>query len=1118
MSAPRERFGAVGGMLSYFTHHATAANLVLVVLLMAGLAALPRMRAQYFPDVVRPEISVAVQWDGAGAEDIDRGIIELIEPGLISVEGVEEIHSTARDGLASFSLDFEPDWDMSRAVDEVEAAVAAVTNLPEDAEQPTVRRAAWRDRVTDIVITGPIERAQLTVLSDEMLARLYRVGVTRASIQSAGSSEISVEIPMIELMRHDLTLSDIAARIGAEAQADPAGEVGDGSARLRTGSDKRSPESLAGIALRSDADGGTLTLGEVARITRVGAEARRANFVGDDPAMVVRVERSADGDAIAIQRLVEQVVDEMRPTLPAGVTIDLIRVRSSDIIARLNILLDNGVTGLILVVTLLFLFLNARTAFWVAAGIPVAMLTAIALMHAFGLTLNMISIFALILTLGIVVDDAIVIGEHTDFRVRRLGEAPFTAAETAVRRMAAPVFSSTITTVIAFLGLTAVSGRFGDLIQHIPITVSLVLLASLMEVFIILPNHMAHALSKAGRGHWYDAPSRFMNRGLAWVRERLFRPLTRLVITARYPVLAAAFALLAFEAGQFIRGDVPWRFFNAPERGTINGNFAMLAGADRDDSAKMLQDVQRAVRNVAAKYEAEHGGPALSYVIGEIGGNGWPPLASAANKDADLLGSVSIELTDPDLRVWTATQFIADLQEAVPANPFLEELSFRSWRHGPGAESLEVQLTGANTATLKAAAEAVKLALAPFPEVSGLEDSLPYDKDELIVELTPQGRALGFTVEGLSRDLRNRLSGIEAASFADGTRTMKVQVGLPEEELTSDFLDRTQLMTASGDYVPLSDIVSVTTRTGFSTIRRENGQRVVSVTGELAEDDPERATEIMRALDTEILPRIAQDFGIAYELAGLSEQEDQFLSDALIGLLAALAGIYAVLAWIFSSWTRPIVVMAVIPLGLIGAIHGHAAWDLPMSMFSVVGLIGMSGIIINDAIVLITTVDEYARSRAFVPAIVDAVADRLRPVMLTTATTVLGLTPLIYETSRQAQFLKPTVITLCYGLGFGMVLVLIAVPAVLVVQKDVQRLVGALRRAARSGSPLRPLVAIAAALVTAAGAFILGPALMAGNGVSGALGQFLGAAAVLIILAWLVGLWRLKRANGAVRA
>ncbi|MCU9848590.1 efflux RND transporter permease subunit [Defluviimonas sp. WL0024] len=1115
MAAPRDRLRAAGGILSYFTRHATAANLVLVLFIAAGLAALPRMRAQYFPDVVIQEVTVTTEWEGAGAEDVDRGIVQLLEPALIAVEGVAEVSSVAREGSATVTLEFEPDWDLGRAVDEVEAAVAAVTGLPDDAERPEVRRSAWRDRVTNLVLTGPVAPDQLTRLADELLARLFEAGVTRASIEGLAAPEVVIEVPTLELMRHDLTLAGIAERVGAEAEADPAGELGGGAARLRTGTERRSPDTLRAIVLRSEPDGTALTLGDVARITVAGGNDVHAYYVGDAPAVVLRVDRSAEGDAIAIQRSVEAVAEAMRPSLPAGVTIDLIRVRSDDISARLDILLDNGAMGLALVVSLLFLFLNARTAFWVAAGIPVAMLAAVALMHASGLTLNMISLFALILTLGIVVDDAIVVGEHTDFRVRQLGEAPFTAAETAVRRMAAPVFSSTVTTVIAFLGLTAISGRFGDLIADIPFTISVVLIASLLEAFLILPNHMAHSLSKAARGHWYDAPSRVMNRGLAWVRERLFRPLTRAVIAARYPVLAAALALLAFEVGQFIRGDVYWRFFDRPERASITGNFAMLPGATREDSVEVMRALQESVETVAAKYRDEFGVEPLDYVIAEVGANSWPRLASAETKDPDHLGSISIDLVDPDLRSWSAFEFTADLQQAAPGHPMLEELSYRSWRHGPGGAALDVQLSGADADTLKAAAEALKRALAPFPEVSALEDSLPYDKDELVLELTPQGRALGFTVEALGRELRNRLSGIEAATFPAGTRTAKIRVELPERELSADFLDRTLLRSAAGAYVPLSDIVTVTARSGFSTIRREMGQRVVSVTGDLSEDSPERATEIADALETEILPRLAEDYGVAYRLSGLRAEEDTFLSDAFFGLIAALAGIYAVLAWIFSSWTRPLVVMAVIPFGLIGAIHGHAAWELPLSMFSVVGLIGMSGIIINDAIVLITTVDDYARRRAFAEAVVDAVADRLRPVMLTTATTVLGLAPLLYEGSRQAQFLKPTVITLCYGLGFGMFLVLLAVPALLAVQQDIAAMLRATRRAARNRA-LRPLMAGVALALLGAFGVLLAPALLGGEAVAPALGRFTLAAVAVTLAATGFGIWSLMRRRGRV--
>ncbi|MCV2874071.1 efflux RND transporter permease subunit [Defluviimonas sp. WL0050] len=1116
MAVRRDRMSAAGGILSYFTRHATAANLVLALFIVAGLSAIPQMRAQYFPDVVTPEISVVVQWEGAGAEDIDRAIVELMEPSLIGIDGVEATRTNSRDGRAAFTLEFEPDWDMGQALDEVQATVDAVQNLPADSERPEVRRVIWGDRVTDLVITGPVAPAQLAGLADELLARLFRAGVTRARIDGIAEPEITVEVSMIDLMRHRVTLAEIAARISAEAATDPAGEVGDGSARLRTGREKRDPDALAGIVLRTNADGSSLTLGEVARLRAVGGQEAHAYYVGQNPAMRLRVDRSADGDAIAIQRQVEIVADEMRPTLPEGVTIDLIRTRSEDILARLNILLDNGLMGLGLVVTLLFLFLNARTAFWVATGIPVAMLGAIALMHFAGLTINMISLFALILTLGIVVDDAIVVGEHADFRYRQLGEPPVIAAENAVRRMAAPVFSSTVTTIIAFLGLMTITGRFGDLIQDIPLTVSVVLLASLLECFLILPNHMGHALSKAGRGRWYDAPSRVMNRGLGWVRDRLVRPLTHWVIVARYPVLAAALALLAYQSGLFLKGEVQWRFFNSPERATVTGNFTMLAGARRADTVEVMHQLQAATEEVAAKYRAEYGVEPLSYVISEIGANGWPALASAEAKDRDLLGSIAIELVDPDLRPWSAFDFVADLQEAAPSHPFLEELSFRGWRHGPAGEALDVQFFGAEAATLKAAAEALKRAMAPFPEVSGLDDTMPYDKDELILELTPQGQALGFTIEALGQELRDRLTGIEAATFPTGMRTTKIMVELPKDELTADFLERMLLPTAAGSYVALSDIVTVQRQGGFSTIGRENGQRVISVTGDIAEDDPDRAAAIVAALDGDILPRIAEEFGVGYHLAGLAEQEDTFLSDALVGLAAALVGIYAVLAWIFSSWTRPMVVMSVIPFGLIGAIHGHAVWDIPMSMFSVVGLIGMSGIIINDAIVLITTVDDYAETRAREPAIIDAVADRLRPVMLTTATTVLGLAPLLYETSRQAQFLRPTVVTLCYGLGFGMVLVLLVVPALLAAQRDIGRLTVSLRRAVR-GRPLRMLVLADAVMLALVFGVILLPALIAGGPLAPALGQFVLGAALVTLLCGIAGAVILRRRGQPVQ-
>ncbi|MCB1334403.1 MAG: efflux RND transporter permease subunit, partial [Roseivivax sp.] len=582
-----------GGILSYFTRHGTVSNLLLVLLLVAGLAAIPNMRAQFFPDVIVDNVSVGVRWDGAGAEDVDKAIVQVLDPVLLAVEGVESSQATSREGSARIRLEFEPGWDMSRAADDVQSAVDAVTTLPEDSDAPSVTRGTWRDRVTDVVVTGPVAVDQLARFADELVVRLFAVGVTRATISGVAAPETVVEVPAANLIAHDVTMQQIAEAIAEEVDADPAGDVSGGGARVRTGVEKRSAAQIAAIVLRSDPDGSTLRVGDVAQVRVQGVDRESGFFVGDNPAMTIRIDRSDQGDAIGIQRDVEDVARAFQATLPEGVSIDLIRTRAEAITGRLNILMENGLSGLLMVVALLFLFLNARTALWVAAGIPTSMLAAIALMYAFGITINMISLFALIITLGIVVDDAIVVGEHADSRARK-GEEPFAAAENAARRMALPVVSATLTTVIAFFGLTAISGRFGEMIADIPFTVITVLLASLVECFFILPNHMAHSLRHAQARPWYDWPSRTVNRGFRWVRDRLFRPLISGVIAARYAVIAAAVVLLASQAALLIRGDVPWRFFNSPEQPSVSGNFAMAPGATRADTLEMMREMQRA--------------------------------------------------------------------------------------------------------------------------------------------------------------------------------------------------------------------------------------------------------------------------------------------------------------------------------------------------------------------------------------------------------------------------------------------------------------------------------------------------------------------------------------------
>jgi len=1123
------------GVFVYFTRHRTAANLLLVLMLAAGAVALPRMHAQFFPDVVVDTVTVSVNWPAAGAEDVDAAIIQVLEPALMAVEGVSGSTSQAREGNARITLEFEPGTDQAQAANDIQDALDRVTTLPEDAEEGRILRSNWSDRVTNVVITGPVGIDQLARFADELVARLYDEGITRTTIRGIAAPEVTVEVPSLRLVQHDVTMAQIARVIGTGVGADPAGELSGGNLRIRTGTERRSPEEIAAIVLRTAPDGTALTVGDVADVRAGAIDRERAYFVGDNQAITLRVDRPQTGDAIAIQDTVQRVADEMALSLPSGVEISLVSARADFIAGRLQLLVTNGLMGLGLVVLLLFLFLNARTAFWVAAGIPVAMLAAISLMWLAGMSLNMISLFALIITLGIVVDDAIVVGEHADARFRDLGESPAEAAENAATRMALPVFAATITTITAFAGLTVIGGRFGTLIADIPWTVIFVLLASLVECFLILPNHMYHALVGAAKERWYDWPSRQVNRGFNWVRARLFRPFMRWVVVGRYAVLAGLVLLLSLSVTQLMRGDVPWRFFAAPEQGTLTGNFVMSPDATRDDTLAMLREVQRAANDLSARMEAEHGANPILHMLGEVGGNAGRSLAGAENRTPDQLGSVSIDLIDADFRPYSSFQFTAMLQDEVRRHPLLEEISFRSFGFGPGGDSLSIELFGADAQTLKDAAEALKTQLAVFGEITGLEDTLPFDKQEMVLHLTPQGQALGFSTEDLARELRQRLTGIEAATFPEGMRSASVRVTLPDAERGSDFLESTVLRSATGQFLPLGDIVRVEMRQGFSSIARQNGVRVVTVSGDLSDDDAARAREILQQIEAEILPRLAEDFALTWRLSGLAEQEREFLGDALLGLIACLVVIYATLTWVFSSWLRPLVVMAVIPFGLIGVIYGHAAWGQAMTIFSVVGMIGMAGIIINDSIVLVSTVDQYARERGLIPSIVDAAADRLRPVLLTTLTTVLGLAPLLFEQSNQAQFLKPTVVTLVYGLGFGMALVLLIVPSLLAVGHDLERMLRSVRRAfaARPLGALRVAPVVALALVGTAFATTIGWALVTGQvapwmaavmpmaalGAGGALLAFVTLAAGAVALVWAgaeLGLaWRTRRAGAA---
>jgi multidrug efflux pump subunit AcrB len=484
----------------------------------------------------------------------------------------------------------------------------------------------------------------------------------------------------------------------------------------------------------------------------------------------------------------------------------------------------------------------------------------------------------------------------------------------------------------------------------------------------------------------------------------------------------------------------------------------MTPSAMREDTVAQTELLAEAVRQVAAELEAEHGLNPVEFMLIEIGGGGGRGLAQRDDREPWQLASLGVELVDAEHRPYSSSDMARRVEQAVRRHPLAETVAFAADRAGPGEESLKVRIVTEDLDALEGAVQALKTALARLGPVSGVQDDMAGAEREVTLELTPLGRALGFTSESLGRVLFNRLSGRTAAEFPVGQQAGKVTVALADEEVTADYLARARVRADTGEWVPLGEIVSLTSEPGYARLRRHNGRMAATIWGEVDETDPAAAAEVDRQVREVVMPDIAERFGVSWRIAGLKEQEEAFLNESFVATLYALAGICLALAWVFASWGRPLAVILAAPFGFVGALWGHWWMGVPMSMFSIVGLIGMLGIIINDSIVLVTTIDEYARKRALAPALLDAVCDRLRPVLLTTLTTVLGLAPMLWENSEQARQLKPTIITLCFGLGFGLFVVLAVTPALAMAQRDAAAAFASLRRMARHAtSPRRGL-------------------------------------------------------------
>ncbi|MEM1275820.1 MAG: efflux RND transporter permease subunit [Pseudomonadota bacterium] len=1093
------------GIVGTFVRHPNAANLLMALMLIMGVFGIIKINTQFFPTVTVNQVGVSVQWPGASAEQVADNILNLLEPELRFIEGVQEITSYARENGASISLKFEDGTDLQQVFSEIEQAVAAVDTLPTDSEPPVVTLGQDFDIVGKIAISGPFSEAALNRFARVVRNELIAEGIDSVAFDGSRATEYRVIVDPLDLRRLELTVGDIARRIAQNSGDAPSGSFeGRLERQVRVIAEADAPNTIGLIEVLSTSSGDKVRVRDMAEVMVGSDDNATRGMKGGVPAVELIVQRSPESDVIAMERAMRRGLDASQALLPASVDIAVYQVTADRVADRISVLLRNGLSGLLLVALILFLFLNARIAIWVAAGVPVAVFATIGLMFATGQSVNMISLFALIMTLGIVVDDAIVVGEHTATRLAA-GDDPETAAIAGAMRMFTPVLAAMLTTVAAFAPIFLISQELGQIMSQLPMVAIAVLVASLIECFLILPGHLAHSLKPRAprrflilRSALFSAPLSLLfvtaarsegfaqgigfdvfpepfrdfatqhqiafslavitvcwlvtawllaraqgphsaqnkgrgfrerfDRGFDWCRRALLEPLVRSSVRFPYLVTAISVGVLIVCIGLLRSDRIPFVFFPAPEAENIFASVTLHPGVGEEAAMDVLMTLETSLE-AAERALSPEGDPLIEAVFVELGDGG--------STRGDNLALIEVQLVPTETRTVRTADIMDEWRAKVPALPQLRQLAISEARLGPPGRDIDVRFFGAEPAVLKKASLDLQRALQRFPGIYGVEDDLPYGKPELELRLTDRGAALGFTVEEVGRQIRDAVEGRIARRIAvqDEEITVRVKMALPPG---IGSLRDLELKSPDGEFAPLSTIADLTERQGFAAVYREAGRPVVSVVANI-DSAQMTSSQIETALSDGPLPSIAEQYGVTYRFAGRAEERQEAFADLGLGSILALSTIYIILAWLFGHYIRPVAVMFIIPFGLVGAVLGHLVMEIPLTILSFIGLLGLTGILVNDSIILVARFTERLRSGdSFEDAAVGASGDRFRAVILTSLTTIAGLAPLLMEQSLQAQLLIPMATTIVFGLGSATIFVLLLIPAILAIGEDAE--------------------------------------------------------------------------------
>jgi len=1022
-----------------------AANMLMWLLLAGGLVSAFAIPRELFPEFSVDYITVSVPYPGASPSDVEEGICLKIEERLEGLEGIDEIYSESREGIGVVSLKLFTDANVRKLLDEVKDEIEKI-DFPVDAEDPTTVELTLRRQVINVVVAGEAPERTLKEIAEEVRDEINDLPeVSQVSVSGVREYEISVEVSERTLRRHNLTLGKVAEAIRQSSFDLPAGTIKTraGEMSLRVVGQRYTAEQFKLIPILTRADGTVVRLGELGSVLESFEDVDIGAQFNGQPAAMVSVFKTADEDTIEIADAVKRYVRDKQAEMPEGIVLETWADMSKLINDRLNMLIRNGLQGLALVFLVLWLFLGLRLSFWVALGIPISLLGAILVLDLTGGTLNMMSMFALIMALGLIVDDAIVVGENVYSRIER-GQPPQPAAIAGAKAVLLPVVGAVVTTWLAFVPLLFIPGVMGRFIGILPVTVILALGFSLLECLVILPPHLAHSLRPRGAGS--GAGGRFLwtgrlrgrvDAGIRCLIDDYFMPVYHLATRMRYVTVAGAIGAAIVVGGAIAGGRVKVTGFPKADSDTVRASLILPAGTPISQTAQAARRITFAARKLNEQFRTSSGQPVVMRVYSLLGQQSGFGGASGAN-----VAEVIVELLPAEDRGITSEELVAKWRENTGRIRAALSLTFGGTHGGPGGKQLEIRLLGRTIESVAAPVEAIKERLAKYPGVSDIEDDALPGKMEMKVRLKDGAEALGIDLKTLASQLRDAFYGNESLKLQRGRDEIKVMVRHPsaERRRLSD-VEEMRVRTAAGAEVPFAEVADVRMARGYTTLRRVARSSAVTVTADVNEAVA-NAEEILADLERSgFFDELKASFpGTRIDLKGQRHDILESLDALKVWFPLALLCMYCVLAGIFKSYIQPAIIMVAIPFGIIGAVIGHWILGFDVTLLSMFGMVALTGIVVNDSLVLLDLVNRNIRAGGkVVESVAEAARRRFRPIILTTVTTVCGMAPLLAERSFQAQFLKPMVVAIAFGLSLATLLTLIVVPSLQLIGNDVRR-------------------------------------------------------------------------------